>query len=51
MSAILEARGIAPAAEARTILEAIHFGGERERVFDQAAVRLEFPANWVPELV
>ncbi len=51
VAAILEARGIAPAAEARIILDAIHFGGDRERVFDQAAVRLDFPASWVPELV
>lgn len=51
VAACLEERGVGPAEANRALFEQLHFGEGRERVFDKAAARLEFPAAWIPELV
>jgi len=47
----LDARGVGRAPELSAMLESIHLGEGRERVFDKLAARLGFPPEWIPELI
>jgi putative hydrolase of the HAD superfamily len=47
----LERRGVGSATELCSILESIHFSEGRDRVLNKLASRLDFPEQWVPELV
>jgi putative hydrolase of the HAD superfamily len=47
----LEARGVGRGDEIAEMLAAIHFGEGRERVFQNAALRIPYPEEWIPELV
>ncbi len=47
----LESEGVGTAGEIFKVFESIHFLEGREQVFDKAATRIPFPADWVPELV
>ncbi|NUQ65432.1 MAG: HAD family hydrolase [Pirellulales bacterium] len=51
VSCELQRRSFGRAEPIRRLLEHLHFHGDRERVFNDAAERIGFPAEWVPELV
>ena len=50
-AAHLESLSAGPADRAYDLLVSLHFDEGREGVFDKAAARLGFPAEWVPDLV
>jgi putative hydrolase of the HAD superfamily len=51
VAAHVAGRGFGPPARVQALLEEIHLGEGRDRVFDKAAARLGFPEHWVPDLV
>ena len=51
VGAELAARGVGEAEASGDVFASIHFGEGRDRVFNKAAERLGFPAEWVGDLV
>lgn len=47
----LQRRGVGRAESVQRLLEQLHFHDDRARVFNDAAERLCFPVEWIPELV